>query len=59
MRRLCLLVCVLFLGIGCAWTGPKEQWEDFKHEMADDVFLKTDFTGTRATDDSASAKPHN
>jgi hypothetical protein len=58
MRRLCLFVGVLFLGIGCAWSSPKEQWDSFKREMADDIALKGDFVQTKATDDPA-AKPHN
>jgi hypothetical protein len=60
MRRLCLLVCVLFLGIGCSWSGPKEQWNNFTNGIADDIALKSDFVQAKATDDSsAAAKPHN
>jgi hypothetical protein len=55
-----MFVCVLFFGIGCAWSGPKEQWDNFKKEMADDIALKSDFVQVKAADDlSAPAKPGN
>jgi hypothetical protein len=51
---------MLFVGAGCAGASPKEQWANFKNEMSEDIFLKPDFTQTRALEQApAPAKPGN
>jgi hypothetical protein len=36
MRRLCVLVCALFLAAGCAAPGEKSQWDDFWKDLRGD-----------------------
>jgi hypothetical protein len=36
MRRLCLFVLVLFLGVGCAGMSDPKQWEEFWSEVRGD-----------------------
>jgi hypothetical protein len=42
MRRLCVLVLAMFLGVGCAAEGQKGQWDEFwKDVRGDNMQMRT------------------
>jgi hypothetical protein len=47
MRRRCLLVCVLFLGLGCASEDTKAQWNEFLKDLrGDNMEMRYDNLGS-------------
>jgi hypothetical protein len=53
LLRLCLLASVLLFDAGCSSDGPKQQWDNFKKEIHDDIILKSDFSHSAPADSPA------
>jgi hypothetical protein len=45
MKRLYIVVCVLFLGAGCAAPGEKGQWDDFWKDVRGENMEMRGFSG--------------
>jgi hypothetical protein len=51
MKRLCGLLCAVFLGLGCASDADKAQWEEvWKDLRGDNMKMKHNFPGTKDED---------
>jgi hypothetical protein len=52
MMRLCLLLCVLPFGLGCASEGTQAQWDEFwKDVRGDNMQMRSNFSGTDSMED--------
>jgi hypothetical protein len=50
MKRLCVLLCALFLVAGCASDGDKGAWDEFWKDLrGDNMEMKNDFVGAKET----------
>jgi hypothetical protein len=48
MKRLGVLLCALFLGIGCASDGNKGEWDEFWKDLrGDNMKMRNDFSAIR------------
>jgi hypothetical protein len=57
MKRLCVALCALLLGAGCASDG-KDKGNDFwKGLWPDDLLMKSDYVGAKKTLDADKATP--
>jgi hypothetical protein len=46
MKRLCVLLCALFLVSGCASDGDKGAWDEFWKDLrGDNMKMRTDLLG--------------
>jgi hypothetical protein len=55
MKRLCVLLAVLFVGLGCASEADKSQWDAFwKDARGDNMRMRSDFSGAAGFDDHSS-----
>jgi hypothetical protein len=51
MKRLCLLLCAVFLCLGCASDADKAQWEEVWKDMrGDNMKMRNNFTVTKEED---------
>jgi hypothetical protein len=51
MKRLCVLLCAVFLGLGCSSDADKAQWEEvWKDLRGDNMKMKHNFPGTKDED---------
>jgi hypothetical protein len=48
MKRLCVLLCAMFMCAGCASPGGQEQWDDFwKDVKGDNMVMKHNFVADK------------
>jgi hypothetical protein len=46
MKHLCVLVCALWFGVGCASDGDRAQWSDaLKDLRGDNMQMRDNFSG--------------
>ncbi|MFI5459530.1 MAG: hypothetical protein ACHRXM_29235 [Isosphaerales bacterium] len=43
MKRLWLLLCVVFFSVGCASDGPKDPLGELKGDVKDNIVFRPDF----------------
>jgi hypothetical protein len=52
MKRLCVLLCALLFGLGCASERSKREWDEFLKDLrGDNMKMRSDFSGTKALED--------
>jgi hypothetical protein len=60
MKRLCLVICALCLGLGCASEGNKEQWAEFwKDVRGENMQMRGRFSDMNGADSRAAQKSSN
>jgi len=58
MKRLCLLVCALCLGLGCASEADRAQWNEvWKDARGDNMQMRGGFSDSTGSESRLAQKP--